>query len=262
MNPGTTIIILLGIIGLLLYASQAFKETKEGFALVGEDQLSTKTKDAMDELKQGTMNFQSLFGAFATPDLNEQKPITSPYAGGGPSPADFAAAKPSGPTNELLPDIKVPDMNSSSPLPLPPLPSTALPLTTPGATLTSSAPGPSGPATVSDAQGANLLKATLPMATPAPSISSIAATAGSITAAATSITSAITDKTAKIEPLTNRLADPVTTIHPKQTIRKPSAKGRIRVKTKIVYLPKQCPSVDLSQYVRKDAIPCWGCNLK
>jgi hypothetical protein len=35
------------------------------------------------------------------------------------------------------------------------------------------------------------------------------------------------------------------------------------VKTKVVYVPQKCPPMpDMSLYIRKDAIPCWGCNLK
>jgi hypothetical protein len=47
MNPGTTLIIVFGIIGLLLYASLALKSvTKENFAVVDESQLPTNAATA------------------------------------------------------------------------------------------------------------------------------------------------------------------------------------------------------------------------
>ena len=123
MNPGTTIIIVLGIIGLLLYASKALKATvTENFALVSDDQISTKGSDAMADLKTGALSMQSLFSAFGTPDMLKEPPATMgpPIGGlgmGGPSPADFTEFNKPTPA---IPDFKPP----------PPLvpPTTALPV--------------------------------------------------------------------------------------------------------------------------------------
>jgi hypothetical protein len=248
MNPGTTIIILLGIIGLLLYASQALKvKTKEGFALVDEEQISSKSKEAMDDLKQGTLNFQSLLGAFSTPDLNTD-PKAPTIGLGGPSISELVASKEKGPTNELMPSIKAPEPNPNSPLPPPP--TTALPLSAPASLLTP--PAPASTQTLSDSQGITLLKPAPPSAPPAaaapsaPSVSSIAATAGSTKD--------------KIEPMETIASS--TTLASDTPVRTPLTRTRTKVRTKVVYVPRKCPTVDLSQYVRKDAIPCWGCNLK
>jgi len=76
MNPGTTLIIVFGIIGLLLYASQALKSvTKENFAVVDESQLPTNASTAVSKLNAESL--QSIFGAFSTPDLLTDRPKTS-----------------------------------------------------------------------------------------------------------------------------------------------------------------------------------------
>jgi len=124
MNPGTTIIIVLGIIGLLLYASKALKATvTENFALVSDDQISSKGSDAMADLKTGALSMQSLFSAFGTPDMLKDPPtsVGPPIGGlgmGGPSPADFTEFNK--PATPAVPDFKPP----------PPLvpPTTALPV--------------------------------------------------------------------------------------------------------------------------------------
>jgi hypothetical protein len=36
-----------------------------------------------------------------------------------------------------------------------------------------------------------------------------------------------------------------------------------KIDVRKIYVPKVCPPVpDLSDYIRKDSIPCYGCNLK
>jgi hypothetical protein len=284
MNPGTTILILLGIIGLLLYASKALKEGRvEGFALVDESQISNKGKEALADLKEGTMNLESLFGAFSTPDLNKENSLASPY--GGPAINDFMS-KPAG-GSELLPLGGPPAPNPLSPLPPPPLPSTALPVNTPASALLSTKPIETK--TTSDLQGAALQKAKESDKAPAASISSIAATAGSVSEAMTSgeAASNAVDTAAKAAGETgvalprpprkegavmeyrrrgSSIRDdskyrrkPVS----RRAMSKPSMKGHIPVRKEVVYLPRKCPPVpDMTQYIRKDQIPCWGCNLK
>jgi len=76
MNPGTTLIIVFGIIGLLLYASQALKSsTKEHFAVVDESQLPTNAATSVGKLNPESI--QSILGAFTTPDLLTDRPKTS-----------------------------------------------------------------------------------------------------------------------------------------------------------------------------------------
>jgi len=75
MNPGTTLIIVFGIIGLLLYASLALKSvTKENFAVVDESQLPTNAATAVSKLNPESL--QSILGAFTTPDLLTDRPKT------------------------------------------------------------------------------------------------------------------------------------------------------------------------------------------
>lgn len=168
MNPGATLIIVFGIIGLLLYASQALKSvTKEHFAVVDESQLSTKASTAMGGLDPASI--QSILGAFTTPDLQTDRPTTSPVRA----------------------------------------PVTALPVNKP-------APEPVlNERTISDVQGEQIVK---------PSARNVNANDN----------------------------------------RKPyQAAPRVITKIKKVYLPRKCPPVpDLSDYIRKDSIPCYGCNLK
>ena len=67
MNPGTTVLVVLGIIGLLLYASAALKKsTKENFVAIDDTELPLKNFTAD--------NIQTLLGAFSTPDLVPNRP--------------------------------------------------------------------------------------------------------------------------------------------------------------------------------------------
>jgi hypothetical protein len=125
MNPGTTLFIVLGLIGLLLYISKAIQpskkvEVKENFSVVEEDQISNKGRDALAEFKAQADGFGSLFGAFGTPDINllSSKNQGAEAGGngmndmaGGPTPSMFAEmqANKSPNDNLLFPTMKLPE---------------------------------------------------------------------------------------------------------------------------------------------------------
>jgi len=233
MNPGTVLFIVLGTIGLLIYISKSLKPSSlENFAVIDESQISNKGKEGLEKLKDGTMNLESLFGAFRTPEISVDGPSRFSNISM-PSVADFARAKKPQETgllnmNETIskPLPTQPPISSQPPENLAPVPATktpvivnktpALPVMTPaslitmpdnGAPLTQSTPAP---ITISDVQGTVLKKSAEPF----------------------------------------------------QEERSYKNKKPKR-KTKIVYMPSQCPKMpDMSQYIRKDSIPCWGCNLK
>lgn len=69
MNPGTILLVVLGIIGLVLYAGAAFKKTKENFVAINDTELPLNNFSAE--------NIQSLLGAFSTPDLVPNRPRAS-----------------------------------------------------------------------------------------------------------------------------------------------------------------------------------------
>jgi hypothetical protein len=53
MNPGTTLFIIIGIIGLLLYVSKALKPSMyENFQTLGPEDTSSKAKDLEKSLKK------------------------------------------------------------------------------------------------------------------------------------------------------------------------------------------------------------------
>ena len=125
MNPGTTLFIVLGLIGLLLYISKAIQpskkvDVKENFSVVDEDQISNKGRDALAEFKAQADGFGSLFGAFSTPDINilSSKNSEAAAAGGnsmndmgGPTPGMFADMQGNKSANDnlLFPTMKLPE---------------------------------------------------------------------------------------------------------------------------------------------------------
>jgi len=223
MNPGTILFIVLGLIGLLIYISKAIQPIlKENFAVIDESQISNKGKDGLQSLKDGALNFESLLGAFSTPDVNLDRNLNH-----SPSVSEFA--KFNKPTESPFPltqdkDTYVPEpvpIPSFAPLPQPvhrPLPSIetpALPVLTPSSIINMpSTPQkpiepPLAPSiTMSDIQGSILPKST-------------------------------------------------------ESFKQRETSYKKRRKRKVVYIPTKCPPMpDMSQYIRKDSIPCWGCNLK
>jgi hypothetical protein len=320
MNPGTTLFIVLGLIGLLLYISKAIQpskkvDVKENFSVVDEDQISNKGRDALAEFKAQADGFGSLFGAFSTPDINilSSKNSEAAAAGGnnmndmgGPTPGMFADMQGNKSANDnlLFPTMKLPEplvptnnepaafmgnnVNSSTPAPMASLfnnnvpsslaPTTALPITghapavvpppstqpapsiTPGAPAVSppvAAPTPQPPQTLSDQQGTTLKKSSGPQAEPFDSSDLL------------DKNETFSDGKKKIDRSTERHSrnmDEDDSEDEREKNRRHRVKSRRQnrnVKTKVVYVPQKCPQMpDMSLYIRKDAIPCWGCNLK
>jgi hypothetical protein len=214
MNPGTLIFLVLGLIGLLIYASKAIKaDDKEGFRVLEETDVSNKGREGLEKLKEGTLNFESLFSAFSTPDVNIDRP-SKMNIGANPSVSDFMN-KPPPQEPQALPLPAPEPVVSSTPI-INKTP--ALPVLTPSSIInmpnSNEAPAQisSPPVTMSDIQGSILPK-----------------------------------------PLTKK---PITEKYS-------SYKRKKRSKTKVIYKQNECPPMpDMSQYIRKDSIPCWGCNLK
>ena len=243
MNPGTVLFIVLGIIGLLIYISKAIKpDTKEHFAVVDEAQISNKGKEGLESLKSGALNFESLLSAFSTPDVNMERSMN---AGSVPSVSDFAKFKKNGADSEsMLPP-------SMAPPPLPPMPTQApAPMQT-QAPIQTQAPVPMQ----TQAQVIPLVNAqTLPVLTPSSIINMPNAPQNAIPNLSPSIT---------ISDLQGATLPKPTEAFKEQNSRRRRRRSRSRRREKIVYLPKSCPPMpDMSQYIRKDSIPCWGCNLK
>jgi len=326
MNPGTTLFIVLGLIGLLLYISKAIQpskkvEVKENFSVVDEDQISNKGRDALAEFKAQADGFGSLFGAFATPDINllsSKNQGADGLAGngmndmaGGPTPGMFAdmqaQANKSPNDNLLFPTMKLPEplvptnnepaafmgsnVNTSTPAPMASLfnsnvpsslaPTTALPITghapavvppgasqpspsiAPNAPTPTPTPAPSAapapampPQTLSDQQGTTLKKSGGTQAEPFDSSELL------------DKNETFSDGRKKIDRSTERHSrnmdeDDYEDGRDKNSRHRIKNKARTKVKTKVVYVPQKCPPMpDMSLYIRKDSIPCWGCNLK
>lgn len=190
MNPGTILIIVVGVIGLVLYATYSLKKTvKEHFAVVDEEQLSDKALQAMKELNTSASSLDSLF---KTPDLTMN----------GPSSGNLSDLFKTN-LSATVPPNTAPSMTTGQP------PKTALPVIAPP-------PAPiQSEKTISDEQGAELKRP---------------------------------QKSARVAPSNPKAK----TLAPK-----------IVYKTKKVYIKSKCPpQPDLSEYVKKDSIPCYGCNLK
>lgn len=262
MNPGTTILILLGIIGLLLYASKALSVSKtEGFSPVDESQISTVGSTALNSLMEGTNGLNVLLSAFGTPDIDGPPPIA-----GGPSLSEITTGTQPPPlppkaADTLAPPVEkvpaplppAPEVSAALPPPaaaLPPLaaevpiaqpavpsptpvlstatlPTTALPVNAPPSVLGAGQSLPSP--TTSDLQGTGLMTATQPIAAPAPMVA----------------TPLEVNMPVNTPPAVNQTLSDV--------------QGTSLMKAKALTCP---PMPDMSQYVRKDQIPCWGCNLK
>ena len=199
MNPGTTIIIIIGIISFLLYLSKAFKQPiKERFQVMGDDDIKYRSDGNIFELTKNTQDFNKLISSFKTPDFDQDR--------------RFGNFKP--------------NINA-----VPTLTPNAVPTPTP--TLAKAVPIPNKitntiPTTVSN------VGTTLPANVPSSLLNSVTPV----------------QTTPPPEPFVSK-----SSLSPDNTQEKPEQK--------IVYVPRKCPPMpDMSQYIRKDSIPCWGCNLR
>ena len=182
MNPGTTLFIIIGIIGLMLYALQALKissnSLKEGFS----DTLNLNT------LNDGDMN--ALAKALGFPDSDIINPLTNSNTQAMPNPS-----MPNEMPNEM--PMHNPSMPMHNPMPI--------------------SNGTNGrPQTISDFQG--------------------------IVAVENHEKEIKKLKKSMINAMDNKVDD---------------NKNKKRKKK------NKCPPMpDMSLYIRKDQIPCWGCDLK
>ena len=191
MNPGTTIIIIIGIVTFLLYLSKAFKRTiKENFQVLSDTDITYKGSGKISEITKNAKEFNKMVSALKTPEFSRDIFPKNTYKNEQPTVIV--------PTKNLIKDpiqkvIPVTESNVG----------TALPINTPASILNNTPTKENNPP-------------------PEPFVSD---------------TTLSPDKVIKhIEP---------------------------RVETKIVYVNTKCPPPpDMSQYIRKDSIPCWGCNLR
>jgi hypothetical protein len=244
MNPGTVLFIVLGLIGLLIYISKALKPSSlENFAVIDESSISNKGKEGLDRLKEGNLSLESLIGAISTPAVNINN--TTGFGGGlGPSISDFASFnKPASAPNPTFTEAQFDKANiAPTPTPLPVIQQTPQPLNQPPVLNKAPALPPLTPASLINMQPAQPLvlgqKAEIqePM--------TVSDTQGTL----------LSKPALPFEKLKSRQLE-------KQARKK--EERRKKPKTKIVYVKNECPRLpDMSQYIRKDSIPCWGCNLK
>jgi len=253
MNPGTVLFIVLGFIGLLIYISKALKPSSlENFSVIDETSISNKGKDGLNKLQEGNMSLESLIGAFSTPVVNIRN--STGFGGGSvPSLSDFAKINTPVPTPNLssaqVDKINIAPANLQS---MPQAPAAAVAAAETAAT--ASVAEAAKPAISSSANKAPAL----PQLTPASFINM------------QKPQPLVLGQPAEIqEPMT--VSDTQGTLLAKSPLPFEEQKSkqieqqdkRKKRKTKIVYMDKECPKLpDMSLYIRKDSIPCWGCNLK
>jgi len=222
MNPGTTIIIIIGIITFLLYLSKALKpHTIEKFQVMGIDEMRYKAPSNLTDFTNNTKDFNKLISNFSTPDFNDDRL------------SQYLLKRDKNPmTNPIATPMTTPMTNPITP---PMTNQITTPKTNPVANLVAN-PVPKSVSNVIPTTNSNV-GTTLPANTPASVLKETPAPIGT-----------------SPEPIITR-----SSLSPDNTIRKKDVKKE----TKIVYVKAECPPMpDMSQYIRKDSIPCWGCNLR
>ena len=197
MNPGTTLFIVIGVIGLMLYILKALRvSVKEAF-----------TSEANGQISEGPLgDINSLLSSFGTPDLSNNK---TPYI------------------------TQTPDMTKIS------MPNVIAPEPTPSLSITAAVPAATAIPTPSDHVN-----------TQAPIIPSIPMLEGK--SQTLSDLQGVTQKKEAFE--TQKGFTEALDGRTKRT------NSRRRKQKRIV---KKCPPMpDMTLYIRKDQIPCWGCVLK
>jgi hypothetical protein len=249
MNPGTVLFIILGLIGLLIYISKALKPSSlENFAVIDETSISNKGKEGLDRLQAGNLNLESIISAISTPAVSISNstgfgaeslpsvsdfakfnnPVSAPkgiYTNVQFDKANLAPVQPVQPLQPVQPVVQLQQQQAvlNKAMALPPLtPASLINMQQAATSDNGSKVEIKEPMTVSDTQGTLLTKSTLPFEK---------------------------QKSDQIEKQKERK---------KERQEKPKKR-----KTKIVYIKNECPKLpDMSLYIRKDSIPCWGCNLK
>lgn len=207
MNPGTTIIIIIGIVTFLLYLSKAFKPIlKEKFQVLSDSEMTYRGPSKITEIAQNANDFNKLVSALRTPEFSEDTFTKQTVKN--ERPATIIPKKT--PIPEIMKKvIPVTESNVGS----------ALPANTP-ASILNTTPTPT------------------PVPPPEPFVSN---------------TSLSPDKTPQNNPPLVETKTPQNNAPLVET----------KTETKIVYVNTKCPPPpDMSQYIRKDSIPCWGCNLR
>ena len=237
MNPGTVLFIVLGFIGLLIYISKALKPSSlENFAVIDESSISNRGKEGLSRLQDGTLNLESLIGAISTPAISMSN-STSFGGGSGPSVSDFAKInRPVEPPAPVFSNVQFDKANMGS------------------------ANLPPKQELISGQQPVMNKAPALPALTPA-SFINMQETQGQQT-------QPVIQEQIQ-EPMT--VSDTQGTLLTKSPLPFEAQKSkqiekhnkRKKQKTKVVYMKNECPKLpDMSLYIRKDSIPCWGCNLK
>jgi hypothetical protein len=204
MNPGTIVIILIGIVTFLLYLSKALKPSiKEKFQVLGDDDIKYKASGNIPEMAKNAKNFNKMISALKTPEfLNDR--LTSQFKPATPN-IPIVAKTPNKLNIQQMKQI-IPVTNSNV--------GQTLPANTPASILN--------------------IEPKLPQKSPEP----------------------VESKTKLIPE--EKHDDEVEGYSEEEELEQEP-----KVKTKIVYVNTKCPPPpDMSQYIRKDSIPCWGCNLR
>ena len=199
MNPGTTLFIVIGVIGLMLYILKALRvSVREPF-----------TSEGMGQLSDGPLgDINSLLSSFGTPDLSNN--AKTPYI------------------------TQTPDMSKLT------MPNVIAPEPTPSLSITAAVPAATAIPAPSDIVN-----------TQAPIIPQIPLVVGN--SQTLSDLQGVTQKKEAFETqkeFTEALDGRV----------KRTSNNNSRRRKRIV---KKCPPMpDMTLYIRKDQIPCWGCVLK
>ena len=241
MNPGTTLFIIIGVIGLLLYVVKAIHEG------TGEAVKAIKAIKGIKAIKaiKGIKGIKGVEADKAVETVKAVESFTSFEQNG------VLSSPPLGDINSLMNAFGTPDISNSSnsmvnaltnistpPTLAPPMPSLSISASIPSLT---AIPAPSdtihiqAPIIPSVAEGLNSL---------APSLIGNAQT--------------ISDTQGSILSNNKR-----TEAFAANDITSELLKGKKKKSIRHTHHVKKCPPVpDMSLYIRKDQIPCWGCVLK
>ena len=232
MNPGTVIIILIGVVTFLLYLSKAFKPTiKEKFQVSGESDIKYRAPSNLNEITKDAKDFNKLISALNTPDFQRN------------NPANKIVQSPQVQQMKQIMPITDSNVGSSLPANTPAsiLNKTQLPLSNPAKPIEEKSD--LSPEAIS--QPSQILQNNLNLQQPK---KIMPMTASNIESSLSANLSSILSETQQQD-----LPKPM----------KENTTDDSNVKTRIVYVNTKCPPPpDMSQYIRKDSIPCWGCNLR
>ena len=231
MNPGTTLFIIIGVIGLLLYVVKAIRES------AGVEEI--KTIKAVKAVK--AVKADKAIESFTSYEQN-----------------GVLSSKPLGDINSLMNAFGTPDighnnnsmanaLNNLNAAPM--MPSvTPTPSFTPAPSLSISASIPSLTAIPAPSDNVQIQAPVIPSVS-----EGLKALAPSLISSAQTISDTQGSLLTKNKNTESFAANDITSELMKNKINKKKPKRHV----------KKCPPVpDMSLYIRKDQIPCWGCVLK